>query len=258
MPVSDKPRKKRASVQVPGQNPDIQRRGGAAKNAPRDAPKTVALTFCSGDMVHADFACSLVMLTVATRRAGIYTMLCNPKASEIDVGRTNGVRMMRQMKADFIFFVDSDVMTPPHTIAQLVSHDKDVIGGSYCQRRLPHKLTHTDLDGVVGRLRDDEIGIKQIMRLPAGCLLIKKQVFDAMQEAQDLPFFRKLYPGGERHISEDNAFCDRARNLGFEVWLDCDITRETVHLGQYGYRWSDAIDTDDTKRGESGADSAAG
>lgn len=236
MPTSQKPKKKYVPA---GVNPSIRRRGKVTRQ-PGD-PKRVAMTFCSGDMIHADMACALVLLNTYTRREGVYTLLSNPKASTIDLGRTNGVKVALEMDVDYLFFVDSDVMVPPQSIVQLMSHGKDVVGASYCQRRLPYKLVHTDLDGEVGKLAPTDTGIREVARMPTGCLLIDMNVF-RHPDAED-PYFRMNYPGGGRIVSEDNFFCDTARKNGFSVWLDCDLTREVTHLGQYPYRFDDALQT---------------
>lgn len=204
-------------------------------------PKKVALTYCSGDMVHADFASMLNMLVVYSRNNGVYTVLINPKASTIDLGRSNGVSLARQNGFDYLFFVDSDMMVPPDTIVRLLAHEKPVVGASYCQRRMPFRLTHTELDGSPGRLDPGDKGIREVQRLPTGCMLIDMTVWDKFDELYpEMPYFHMKYPGGRRILSEDNAFCDNMRECGYSVWLDCDLTRETVHLGQYPYRLEDS------------------
>ena len=41
------------------------------------------------------------------------------------------------------------------------------------------------------------------------------------------------------YLSEDWAFCDRARKLGFKVWLDPSIFIN--HVGEYSWNLADAI-----------------
>ncbi len=199
-------------------------------------PVHVAIVYCSGDMVHADFTNCLVILAVYTRNRGVLTNLVNPKA-DVATGRHNGVVVAKQTEADYLFFVDSDMMIPPDTIVRLLEHGKPVVGASYCQRRLPFRMTHTELDGGRGTFSDTDAGIREVARIPTGCMLIDMAVFNGMEP----PYFKWGYPGDGRVVSEDNTFCDRVREAGHSVWLDCDLTKEVRHIGTYPYGYQDRV-----------------
>lgn len=211
---------------------------------PQAAPIRVALTYCSGDMVHADFANVLVMLAIYTRQHGVLANIVNPKCANIDVGRSNGVEVAYHMKADYLFFVDSDMMVPPETICRLLEHRKPVIGASYCQRRLPFRMTHSELDGTLGTFDNADTGLREVARLPTGCMLIDMKVFETFEK----PYFRMEYPGDGRSISEDNYFCDRVREKGHTIWLDCDLTKEVRHIGTYPYSYDDRVQPEQEQR----------
>ena len=40
---------------------------------------------------------------------------------------------------------------------------------------------------------------------------------------------------GEKILGEDYYFCERAREAGFEIWCDGDLSRELAHIGQKAY-----------------------
>src|SRR5690606_20314634 len=56
-----------------------------------------------------------------------------------------------------------------------------------------------------------------------------------------VPYFQPLVvpePGGFWSLSEDYAFCERARRVGFSVVADTRI--RLWHVGAYRYGWEDA------------------
>ena len=74
-------------------------------------------------------------------------------------------------------------------------------------------------------------------RVPTGCLLIHMSVFDKLPK----PYFRfGINPENGDIIGEDFHFCDDARNAGVRIWCDAQLTQEMVHLGERGFRLSDA------------------
>ena len=70
--------------------------------------------------------------------------------------------------------------------------------------------------------------------IPTGCLLIRMRVFDKIPK----PWFSTRIEG-EKIQGEDYYFCDRAREAGFEIWCDGDLSREIGHIGQAVYRLDD-------------------
>lgn len=52
-----------------------------------------------------------------------------------------------------------------------------------------------------------------------------------------LPILHQNRDGDWEELSEDYSFCQRARDLGYKIWLDPSV--RTVHFGVYGYDLSD-------------------
>ncbi len=56
-----------------------------------------------------------------------------------------------------------------------------------------------------------------------------------------VPFFQPMLkpePEGHWYLGEDFAFCERARQCGFQIMADTSIRLR--HYGTYGYTWEDA------------------
>jgi len=192
-----------------------------------DYPK-VAICFASGDMVHADFALALAGLCAGAHP--IDTPIVNAKSSIVAEARNRCVELAREHGADFLLFLDSDMVFPRTTLQQLLAQDKDIVGATYPRRVPPHSVLGASLPG--GRTEQDGALI-EMRHLPTGCLMIRMSVFDALPG----PSFRFLVePTTGVIVGEDYDFCDRARTAGFSVWCDTKLSFEIGHIGQSVHR----------------------
>lgn len=176
-------------------------------------------------MVHADFTLSLSGLCIVSRQFDL--VVVNPKSSIVAVARNNGVKRAQEVKADYLFFVDSDMVFPANTLARLVAHEKDIVGAIYTKRLPPYELLGRTLDS---HAACDENGLVEMRRIPTGCLLIRMSVFDQMQK----PYFRfgvNEKTGGL--LGEDYAFCDTVREMGLHIWADMSLSQEIGHIGKH-------------------------
>ncbi len=141
------------------------------------------------------------------------------------------------LKSDYFMIVDEDISFTPEAIDLLIEDDKPIIGGIYT-----FKTSNSHYIGkACTRFLDDQGLIKfdqpfQVRWLNGGFILIKAEVLLAMIEKyKNLEFdvtpdsqmgmnhtwalwcpkvFDKVF------LSEDWAFCQRAREAGFDIWAD--------------------------------------
>ena len=190
----------------------------------------VVICIPSGDMVHTDFMLSLIHVMQKARVAGFRISVVNSKASIVAIGRNLAVKAGRETRAEWLLFLDSDMIFPAETIERLISHGRDVVGATYPRKILPLAFIGNRLDGVPFSLADK--GVIEATRMPAGCLLIKRDIFDRMQE----PFFRCGYDEKSGEIlGEDFWFSDRVRALGYSLWCDMELSRHVEHIGSYRF-----------------------
>jgi hypothetical protein len=131
----------------------------------------------------------------------------------------------------WLFFLDDDVVMPPDGIAYLKSNGLPLVSGLYYRRHEPVtpvaiSLTEQGAQWITGYEKGklfpaDYVG--------AGCLLIHRTVLEKMPS----PWFewwsdRKDLPKGEQ-LSEDFAFCHKAKKLGFQAYVDTRV--ECLHAG---------------------------
>ena len=192
----------------------------------------VAICFPSGDMVHADFALSLAGLCNST--PPLETPIVNNKSSIVAAARNDGVGRAREFGCDHVLFLDSDMTFPRTTLHRLLLHGEAIVGATYVKRVAPYTLLGSAL---AARPATDARGLTEMRRIPTGCLLIRMSVFDALAK----PYFRYVTDEASGEVvGEDYVFCDRAREAGFHIWCDANLSLEIAHLGQRACRVSDA------------------
>lgn len=164
----------------------------------------------------------------------------------VDKCRNYFVRQCLDGGFDYLFMVDDDNPIPPETLEKFLEDDKDVVIAPILTRN-PNKDGKHDLCAYYSRdvkIKDsslkmydfiesfrDEGPLHKIDAGGTGCMLIKREVLEKMVKEHEYPFEfgDRIVEGQRRTMSEDVEFCERAINLGFEVWLDERII--PIHLG---------------------------
>lgn len=143
------------------------------------------------------------------------------------VGRNRLVEKALDIGAEWLFYLDDDHAFEPDILMRLLEHDKDITASLYLQRIQPFSpvayeefdqetKTYTSLD-LTKYGKDDLV---PIVAAGTGGMLIKTEVFRAMEK----PWFHLEDGIG----SEDLVFCNKARELGFEIF--CDLGTPLGHI----------------------------
>lgn len=130
--------------------------------------------------------------------------------------------------ATHLLFVDSDMLFPGDALEQLLARDKDIIGVEYHKRKFP-------LETVTAYMPDVEKSETEPFKVGiagTGLMLIKTDVFkNPNMDPNWFSFGRNAK--GENVIGEDGFFCNQARSIGYDVFVDPVV--KVLHLGEYGY-----------------------
>lgn len=110
----------------------------------------------------------------------------------------------------WILYVDSDMVPPPATAVRLLSHNVDVVGAYYFSRREP---LVAEFNRVGMPPADPVNGLLPVMWVGAGCLLLRRHVFEKLPE----PWWPHAPNPGE---GEDIAFSAKVRALGIPIYVD--------------------------------------
>lgn len=196
----------------------------------------VVICIPSGDMVHTDFMLSVMHVMQKGRSSGFCVSLVNSKSSIVTHSRNLAVDAGLETRAEWMLFLDSDMVFPGDIIARLMRHNRPVVGATYPRKIQPLGFIGNRLDGAPLSLKDK--GLVEASRLPAGCLLIKAEIFSRMKK----PFFRCGYDEQTGEIlGEDFWFSDRLRSLGYSLWCDMDASRHVEHIGPCRYQLDDNL-----------------
>jgi glycosyltransferase involved in cell wall biosynthesis len=182
---------------------------------------------------HPSMALSMTALVAHATRAGIDLAILSAHRTQIATARNQLVRMAQERRAEWLLFVDDDMIFPGNALARLLAHDRDVVGVMAPSR------THGRTVGEASTPLVSYNGLILAHRLGAGILLIRMSVFDRMP----LPWFKIAWGEGivtdenrDGEIYEDYLFCREAQKAGVELWYDRALSLEIGHVGEHTYR----------------------
>lgn len=140
--------------------------------------------------------------------------------------------------ATHLLWVDDDHSLPSHTVERLLSHDKAVVGINASTRSHPIKPTaRVALDELM-YTTNESTGLEKAYAIGFGVILIRAEVFRALEK----PYFKISGDAKGNWIGEDAWFCAQVRAAGFDLWVDHDLTKETLHYGVVGFHSNHAVE----------------
>lgn len=184
------------------------------------------------DQIPARFAQSLVML-----QSNEQTVVCFQIGSLVYHSRNDLAKRAIEMDADFIFWLDSDMVFAPDILERLLKHfedpDVDMVTGVYFRRVAPFspvlfdELTFTTPTNC--KFSEFEKipkeGLFEVGACGFGCVLMRTEVAMSVQAR----FGNMFAPIG--NTGEDVAFCWRARECGYKIF--CDPSFSLGHVGNH-------------------------
>ena len=182
------------------------------------------------DTVPVQFCQSLALL----HKVGECTLAMNP-GSLVHTSRNDLAVRAIKMEADYVFWMDSDMIFPQDTLVRMVDtlkkNDIDILTGLYFRRKPPYSpvlFNRLDMkkDGVCSWTEFETIPdhLFEVGGCGFGCVLMSTEVFLSVQSEHGYMFT----PIGNN--GEDVAFCVRARQCGYKIW--CDPSIVCGHIGQ--------------------------
>lgn len=183
-------------------------------------------------MVHADFMVSAWRMAIVFGEAykdaeiGIY----NHRSSVLPDSRNKLVAQAIMDGATHILFLDSDMMFPPDLLNRLLAHNQPIVAVNYTRRTIPTVPTaYIEGEGPL-YTEDEDSGLRSVTHCGMGAMLVRCEVFDGMP----MPIFQFMpRPGQLEAVGEDVIFCKLARDRGYNVLIDQDLSRQIGHIGQF-------------------------
>lgn len=209
--------------------------------APTERPLRVAVCVPSFDTWHADTAMAMIGMGTYTMQYGIALAFMNEKSSMVTKARNGLAEKALSFGADYMLFVDSDLVFPADALMRLLNHQKDIVGATYNKRVPPFET----LGHFLGEPRDlGSGGLIEADFLPGGFLLIKT---DVLQKLPQPWFFETYYRTPEDVMASwlgvlDDQFGDApptafkeqmAAIPGLRDWLEA----QKVNRGEFDARY---------------------
>lgn len=190
---------------------------------------------------------------------------CTKNGIEFEVGVVRGDALVSRSRsiaasaflrsdADVLLSIDADIKFRPVDAIALCQKAlaKQIIGGLYMTRNLhtqpalmlPDSEVIFDKDAEPVEVPYASTGFMAVTRPPLEALSKTLPLcHESWGEAAFWPFYMPYvmeWPGdGHIYLSEDWAFCQRAKDAGFPIWLDPSI--RLSHHGDYAYELEDLI-----------------
>ena len=197
-------------------------------------PTKLAILVPTRDTVHSQFAYCLAQLIKTTSEAGIDTYLFFDSSTILLNQREKLIENAKDIKCDYVLWLDSDMMFPSTTALRLLAHNKDIVACNYMKRSKPLKtVAYTDLTNWDSWLplepKDDLIKVEGV---GMGCMLMKTEIFSSLQK----PYFEFTYKGDTQDwYGEDFMLLTKLRLNGFNVYIDTILSMDIKHLGIYAF-----------------------
>lgn len=173
-------------------------------------------------------------------------------ASAIDQARNTMAYDALKDGFEKLLWIDADIGFEAEAIDRLLSHDLPFVCGIYAKRG-GRSIACNVLPGTKELVFGQDGGLVEILYAAGGFCLVDASVYHQIREKLALPtcnaqFGNPVVPyhlpmvaesaEGPWYLAEDYAFCERARQAGFQIWADTRIRLR--HIGRYAYQWEDA------------------
>jgi len=141
-----------------------------------------------------------------------------------------------QFGATHLLFWDSDIKAPPDAIVRMVNHHLPIVAINYAKKEPEARPTaFIDTDDYVGPCYSQEqhTGLQAVSSCGFGLMLIETSVLQDL----DTPLFQFSQVGAEgvKTETEDVFFCRKARDAGYDIVIDHDLSKQCAHLGDWEY-----------------------
>lgn len=197
--------------------------------------RTIVISSPMMDMCHTTFTASLVHLVAysLSRIPNLSLTFQQYGTSMLPLSRQLLVMQALRAKASHILWIDSDMKFPPDLLERALRYDPKAIVAANCiSRRPPYRCTAQAQGGQELVTLPGSQGLEKVERVGMGVMWTPTAVFQAL----DPPWFTyEWLPEKWVFRGEDYVFCNRAREKGFELFVDHTLSHQIEHIGAFGY-----------------------
>lgn len=215
---------------------------------------TVAICVPARDMVHTSFTFDLAAAVgyhARTTDDNIMTKVC--QGTLLVDQRNQLVQEALAEGATHILWIDSDMRFPKEVIQRLLERDLDIVAANCSRRRHPASFIALQADDERGiynvQTLPESTGVEEVVAVGFGVMMVKAQVFRDMPQ----PWHKLIWnTKDEKFVGEDMAWCHGARDAGYKVHIDHDLSKDIYHTGMHEFGCEDIWNGPDNVRGTEG------
>lgn len=197
-------------------------------------PTKLAILVPTREMVHSQFSYCLSQLFRTTSEVNMDTYLFFDSSTILLNQRENLIEKAKEIKADYVLWLDSDMIFPSTTALRLLEHGKDIVACNYMKRTKPLKtVAYTDVTNWDSWVRlEPQDNLIKVEGIGMGCMLMKTEVFDSLTK----PYFEFTYSDETKSWHGEDFFIQKKlREKGYDIYVDTLLSMEIKHLGLYAY-----------------------
>ena len=174
--------------------------------------------------MHVDFMDSLMKLIIHLNREGIRHEYRKSNATLVYIARNRMACDAINDGFSHVLWIDSDMVFPETVLEDLAFHGKDFVTAACCSRRPPFGLCQYKCLNPVEHVQELGMELQQI----AGCGFAMALTSVEMLKDVQTKYGNCFTPMPK--FGEDLAFCVRATELGYKIFLD-----PTVRIGHIAH-----------------------
>lgn len=209
--------------------------GGLAKEDIAASDIRVSIASPMMDMCHTQYVASLLNMfaySMVNAPPGISVGFHQYGTSILPFSRQMLAVSALEMNATHVLWIDSDMQFPEDMLLRLLAHKKDIVAANCIARRHPFALTARDENGEQIPTNKDSTGLQVVARVGLGVMLHTTEVL----RNTTMPWFDfEWIPDKHVFRGEDFVFCEKARNAGYEIHIDHDVSKQVNHIGTFAY-----------------------
>ncbi len=195
-------------------------------------PTKLAILVPCRETLYTLFASSLNEMIKTCVMAGIDTHVIYDSSTILLNQRENLAKQAVEINADYMLWLDSDMMFPSTTAMRLMSHNKDVVAANYMKRSSPLTTVAYPERGKWDEWLplENQEELEEVEGIGMGCILMKTAILHEIER----PWFAFEYKDESWH-GEDFYFQSKLRDAGYKLWVDMNISRQIRHVGQWAF-----------------------
>lgn len=196
----------------------------------------IAICIPCTDVVYMDFMMSLLALQDALNRNPVHKNqninIFIHRSSLLIGSRTDLAKDALDWGADWILWLDSDMVFPADLLHRLMKTKRSVVAANYVKRSMPTTPVTTDADRHYIRTDPESTGLQEADTTGFGALLVKADIFRKVP----LPWFDLVWLEDGTLLGEDVFFFKKIKHyLNATLWIDHDTSQLVRHIGTFEY-----------------------